>query len=149
MEPRYERVAGYTFQFDFWKDLTVTDKPGLSRVDGVLDVGLSLELIVMPGRSDHQALAGKYFDAYRKISAAERELSAQQQVLGVPFEGVRFEELQEFGPQTSREVYVTKNGDDFVLLAYAINRALNPHEDEWRMNLCTTVAVGLTGGKRR
>jgi hypothetical protein len=113
----------------------------------MVDVGLIFDLHVIAGAGNNSSERDRFFTSYRKASPAASETEVEGSAFGTTFSGLRFDGLTEFGPQCSREVYAAAAGDDLIVCSYSIDRAANPHEDEWRQHLLTLVADGVAEGR--
>ena len=143
-EMRSIALGGHTFRFQFWQDIETSEKPPVFKCSAVVDVALTFDIHVIAGAARDPAVRERFLGSYQRTSAAETVREIEDSALGLTFSGLRFEGLQDFGPEACREVYTGSAGEDLFVFSYSINRATNPHEDEWRMHLLTLVAATMT-----
>jgi hypothetical protein len=123
-------LGGHKFHSEFWDDVEITDRPPIWRCNANIDVGLTFDIQLVAGAASDPSARERFFGSYRRGSAAERVHEVEANMWGLSFPGLRFEALSSFGPTSMREVYLSDIGLDLVVFSYAINRTLNPNEDE-------------------
>ncbi len=143
-EIRTVEIGGHTFRFQFWRDIETSENPPVFKCSAIVDVALTFDIHVVAGAARDPSAKDRFLGSYQRASAAETVREVKDEALGLSFSGLRFEGLKEFGPESCREVYLGAAGDDLFVFSYTINRATNPHEDEWRMHLLTLVAATMT-----